>query len=685
MGEGSALALTKAVGALDWKDVSGAVEQVDNIKSLLEVTPRELRHAPEEMILKWLLKHLGSNTPVAVRLRRHAATWKLFELVFERTPVVVVAKVLANRKFIPVLQTVLRDLSDEKLWIGSAMPNVDDAIMADAGADTDPAKEIARENLSPSLAPGSTARLECAGAVLGSLGRLLALRGVGAAAGGVNFRAGVQQLEALFSLPADEMAPMLAPLLAAASLALSLGHPPPEGWAATFDQLWGLRAQRRGEAFAAATHLARGACLLLGGRPDLLPAAWAAPLRRFLVGAVVLPAARAHADGGGRLEALRIAVAVTADAAAAAAPLLFDLAAAAPLGAQQRRRVDWVHAAFRALEEPVRRLQQPFRNSTMRKMLATAKRYSKAPAMEDLRSVCRNYVLGEDGVDFLLATAVLDVDADVFLLGDDGGKLLDKVLKATSNSFSSDVSSFLSRLAESSAQARDLSSFVKRWLSVLDDSFNTHTSGFQQSATESSLATHELVSETVARLLEGSMTPSQLFSLLTWLEEQEGANSRSVLFILNAIADGLSSEEFVDSVGSSLFKAAWKRSVTGSHMMETKLWKIACKTVEWSSPEERDAIWTTAAPQLSTIFQDGGHDFADILEPFRFVLAVWLSSSPDGLQEAAAADLAFRGLDRMTEEMRQVISEDTNRQQSRMLALAEATSWMMYTVSGSIE
>lgn len=403
-------------------------------------------YASEEVALRWLLKSASATGASAAAadaetLRRWPLTWHILASLFRRIPLFTLAKTLAERRFVAVLQQTARDLDTRH------PPKKDD------GSAPKKRKKWQPPQFDLEELRGPRQRLVSASALFGALQALLAridaaktiIPSRQVALDAAHDRIGAEQIKSFFCTPAAEAMTLLAPLLRLCRLALVAGPggsaalTDPADWMATFSRLWDLHLQGPSDADEVATKLAVEGCdvldRLLDGDADadgtdadtakrraLATASvgadvrrrWAAGLQRFLTRSIVLPTRAAYLTRGDlrALEAAGEIASMTAASATAVPPVLLSLVLRAPrmlagavaAAATNRDNERWLQAAFDRICEPLHAceaeaLTPERRNAVLADLLdmAAGQKDKKSggggatttPALTSLQDICR--------------------------------------------------------------------------------------------------------------------------------------------------------------------------------------------------------------------------------------------------------------------------------------------------------
>lgn len=262
-----------------------------------------------------------------------------------------------------------------------------------------------------------------------------------------------------------------------------------------------------------------------------------------------------------------------------------------------------------------------------------------------LRSITSDFALE----DWNLLATVLELDANVFLLGNDGVALLKQLLDAITKASTSEswpeiqdkvVSTVLVPLMRDFAKARDLTGFIRHWYSQLlayEERRRDHEED-TFSAWEDEALQVEL-----GKLMEATLTIPQILQILDWLAEEVIQHPDAVCVILEAIARSLSGEEHVvDAVGLRLYHIMFDSSV--ADRLKTRYtwrrWRILSYTLKWIEywdVEKLAALWDENAKPFDsllrfanskTLLGSGSNQTSNIeaMEVLRFACNAWTAS-----------------------------------------------------------
>lgn len=680
--QGSSDGLIKAVRSLDQDSAESIPDTLSNLWSLLSNSISGPFHASEDLILRWLLKNMNGSAENAERFRRYPMAWRIMASVFRRIPLISLAKSLADRRFIPILQQTLKDISSrqtEALGASDASPDVE---MVDAGSAVLAKKrkrshetqfDLAKLRSSQGSLGAAEALLDALRTLIERLEPVLQTTSDGDAPSSVHM--GVEHVKSLFCSPAKDAIELLRPILSICDMSMQEHDSGPfenqAAWISTFATLWNLHLQSSSDAHEVAVSLYPIGCIALA-RMDrskdlvldpLVKATWTRDLRRFFIKNMILPAKAAFLNRK-NIEIIQAAADVTNFMPTASYPILFSLAVKTPHSTKdagaRKDHEDWTQTVFEIIEEPMRGADPTKRNQAMKIVLDTALESKASISLAGLRTVCRQYTLATGNMDLHLITRAVSLDVDAFLLSNEGHSLLDDILKQVTDLRNTELArladedpvNLIVALANGFAMGRDLSGFIKKWFQVLAACFKR---GTESSAITTALSSHEIV-DTVSSLLHSSINTKQLLSLLDWFESQETAtNPEAFLVVLDAISKGVTEEESADAVNLRVYEmiSKLKLKVLGDPM-KARWWRIVEDTVSRAIVEQAGVIWTKVDSHLKKALKEADLDDLATSAAFRCSSQFWLTNYPGGPHESEAAAMTCSLLKRLEKHMQQI-------------------------------
>lgn len=676
-------ALIKASRILDQSSAESVPDTLANLWHLLSGSRAGAYYAAEQLILRWLLKNMNGSSASAEQFRRYPMAWNVVACIFTRIPLFALPKSLADRRFVPILEQTLKELSNPRNEENASS----DAEMAD-GTSPPPKGDSKKRKRSPEIkfeleslrtAHGCLRTADC---LFLALEKLLAkLREVPVDAPS-NVRMGAEHVKSLFSSPAKEAVEILRPILSICDQALSEQESESAenrpSWITIFSGLWDLHLQSNSDATDVAVSLYPTGFIILAKMDrskglvvdPLVKASWRQALRRFFIKTMILPARAAFLNRKD-MGIIQEAVNMTSSLPTASSPVLFSLAVS-PSGTTddasgRKDREDWTQKVFEIVDEAMRTAETTRRNDAMKIVLDIALQSRASISLGSLREVCRQYTTENGAIDLSLVPRVADIDVDVFMISTEGQSLLDSIIGQITNmrdaeldaSTKTDLVKFVVSLAEGSAKARNLPWFIKKWTEVVSESLAKDE---DFTSVKGIWASEQLV-ETIADFVQPSINTSQLATLLEWLEGREGSCKKgSLLVVIDALTRGVTDEEFVDSVGTRLFDLTSKvklKNLDGS--MRARWWRIVERTVSQSEVDTVSALWKKVESDLKKALKK--EDLADppALAAFRCCTAFWLASCPKAALESETSAMAWTFLKRLQKDEQQASPSDSSR------------------------
>lgn len=621
-------------------------------------------HAPEEVALRWLLKNMyaaasGPASPEVEMLRRWPLTWNILACIFGRIPLFSLAKSLADRRFVAVLQQTAKELATATPAASGERSSRKRKRWQNAQMDLAALRE-------PQHCVVSAAALFEALRVL--LARLEDRQDGNSPSASLSFdHMGAEHIKSLFSLPAADANILLEPLLKTCRMALfsdetfgdfagtkanqSDKSDLPEAlkdrasWISIIATLWDLRLQGSTDAFEVANYLAPDGLLILGrlshistgslsvidGQLDPeLQRRWSVCLQRFFTNSLVLPArslflynkdvtvisiatfnASAKADVGGC-----IIRALTLLHLALKAPRLFSGSGAA--GGKGNDL--WLTAVFETIREQLMSPGIPLqtKNLALASLLDMASEHNVTLSIESLQEVCCGSGSPDDDqqTDWKLLASVALCNADVFLLSEKGKILLNRILTHLNSpdamldpSDTQYATSFLISLARGFANNRNISEFLVHWcagLAALD--YTGSLKGNQGAWLARDLRA------VVASSLQNSLTEEQLLSMIAQVEKSTGESSQHLsngkassssktvarLTIFDALSASVNRETLEDAVQTRMLDSIVGLDLS-SQLPSSILaiqWRLVRRTLTWVGFPEAERIWTAVKGHL---------------------------------------------------------------------------------------
>ncbi|KAK0389230.1 hypothetical protein NLU13_2805 [Sarocladium strictum] len=619
------MSLIKTVRSLDQNGPGEGGENLQLLWSQLSASVDSQFHAAEESSLRWLLKLMNGASPAAETMRRYPLSWTILECIFRRMPLLSLAKSLAFRKFVAVLQQTAIDLASPK----------------DLEATAKPGKRKRDSTITYELEHMKTtqARLQAATAVFKALHALLhRLDAVSS-----HDRIGAEHVRSLFCTSAAEMIKIVDPLFVVCGLVLDIEEPEEldssEEWITIISSIWDLHLQGDGDANEVAAHLLGDVLLLVRQLELIVDHAhafdtsrnrWISDIQSFLQKVITQPAKAAYISQ--RSQAI-VALALQTNSIRLhkIAPALYHVLTASSISSELRRRKgekEWIENVFNVIEEAVRNIQG--RESLLKSLLQRAAEKSTPIEVEHLRFVCREYALKNETRWDILALAVA-CDADVFQVTDSGKDLLKMVCSKllAESDFRGERYDSMTRVVGGILQgfrvSRDMPGFLKLWYEqmchaeVSSSSLQSPWFYVGQSSGEHSLSAS----------VEQYISPAQLLDVLDWVVAT-GVHKQALSVFLARVSEGVTSDSFADAVCNKIFEVSQllEDSKTTSWAMALR-WRTIARTLAWFPSDKRGEAWVSIHKSLSKILRKGEIESASSFEAFKCCCQAWSSMGPD--------------------------------------------------------
>lgn len=570
---------------------------------------------------------MNGTSPDAETMRRFPLTWTIIECVFQRIPLFSLAKSLADRKFITVLQQTLKDL---------AQP---------AKQPTKVGKRKRTEPISYSLEAlrSEDASLQTAAAVFRALAALFDRLNHTKTISGRD-QVGAEHLKSLFCTSASDAITFVAPAFSICERLLDSEAADIDGgerWPATIAAIWELHLQASSDPMDVASHLFAPCAAILSrlvgfgnrGQIDLaetLRGQWTNDVQSFLRRNLISPA-RETFFSTERLDTMARALEVSKSNVDQAGPVLYYLILNGPnkTSGNERRRhtLEWLKLVFKTIEQSIQ--DRNDRNELLETLLQQAIKHDAAIDVHDLRRICSSYAFANEDTDWTVLANVAKCDPSIFQSRGDGSELLqaicDRLAKATSKVIAKHraaMSDAVESVKTAFAARRDVPSYIQLWytqLSRAEDVTLTDSPWFS--------ADLKSTTEPGQSLIQTTMSAGQLSELIDWVDSQQPSHPQSVCVVLNAVTEGLKREAFVDIVGMRLFNLVWKRSrkAPGTALK----WRIVRHTLSWVNADNKALIWTDIKESIAKKLKAKHVDTPEALEAFKCCYEAWARMVPD--------------------------------------------------------
>ncbi|KAI5465513.1 Urb2/Npa2 family-domain-containing protein [Mariannaea sp. PMI_226] len=647
------LDLIKTVRGLDQNGPGENGENIQKLWTKLAASADGKFHAVEESSLRWLLKSMNGSSQPAETLRRWPLAWTILNCVFQRIPFFSLAKSLADRRFISVLQQTLKDISRPS-----------------TGAVSTGSSKRKRSTTKPYILEELKDQEGClmtGDALFKALKTLFdRLDSIVTQSPNEHDRIGAEHIRSLFCTTAAEAATLASLSLDICNGALENGDGDyvegRESWIETISSIWDFHLQGSDDTFEVATSLFPPSASILSRLEGLATATvfktheafrlkWSTDIQQFMHRTLILPA-RALFISRQQFEVVQQALEISKANTGVAAPSLYHFASGVTdyLGEGRLRKGngDWMKQVFKVVEHSIRTRDD--RDKLIQTILERAAKQSMLVDNDDLRFVCREYALSEGSTNWSLIADVSACDADVFQLSDDAASLLKDVCeRSTSSKLNDEESEAVSRVIGAIVQGfrttRDFPSFLKLWFQQLCK-VEKHKS---KTSPWFSVGNKQYGSDHFSTLVEKEMSPQQLVEILQWVETEK-SHTRALCLFLNSIAQGIQSEACTDAAGRKLFDLVSDVSKSSSTLTALK-WGVVSKTFSWISAKDRSEVWASTKKQLSKILAESPIDSRETFEAFKCCCQAWISMHPDGDYISEPAELVETFTARLAEEV----------------------------------
>lgn len=636
--------LVKLVRGLDQAGPGDNGENLEALWKSLVANPDTRFHAAEESTLRWLLKTMNGTTPAAETMRRYPLTWTLLDCVFCRIPLFSLAKSLADRKFVAVLQQSLKDISKPS---------------TEQPAKTSKRKREQTPTFSLDSLKSNEGCLYTAGSLLKAL-KSLVRRLQEATTSSSRDQIGAEHIRSLFCNAAVDAVNIVSPALGCCRLLLESGLSAIEGsefWLKTISDIWDMHLQANADQIEVAIHLFTPSSIILAKLEEAdslqLQSQWKSDLEAFLQQNLIVPARTAYLNRED-FDSISQALEVSRSRIECSGPVLYALASSAveAVLAKERRRhlTEWMKRVFQAIEGCIR--SHDDRSELIQKLLRQAIRQSSPVDVKDLRQICKRYGIGADGTNWPVLASIATCDPDTFQPSGDGSELLTAVCERIAGDATKGddedqkaMLDVISGIMHGYVGRRDVTSFLKLWFSELckaEEASTPQSPWFMLTLKESKKST-------TSSIIEREMSPQQLSDVIQWVQTENKSCPNALAVIFDAIAQETQKERYVDAVGLKLFEVLWP--VCRKDKEISLKWRVARRTIGWAKPEDRLTVWTEIKSQMSKTLQKRPIEAADTFEAFKCCCQTWDYLTPDGKPVADVTKLVEDFTNRLASEL----------------------------------
>ncbi|KID86573.1 Nucleolar 27S pre-rRNA processing protein [Metarhizium guizhouense ARSEF 977] len=645
--------LIKTVRGLDQNGPGDDGQNLQQLWNFLAAAADNQFHAAEESSLRWLLKSMNGTSEAAETLRRYPLTWTILDRVFQRIPLFSLAKSLADRKFMAVLQQTLKDVSKP---VGST-------------EQTTPTKRKRSTHIAYSVDALRSINgcLETAQTLFIAVKSLLN-RLDNTLETFSRDKIGAEHIRSLFCTSAVDATAIVAPAFKICENLLSSDvHDQIKGcddWIQTISSVWDLHLQGTDDVVNVAIYLFRPASVILANVGpfssanraqvrDSLKEKWSSDMQTFMHRNFALPGRGAFINHR-TLEAFTTALEVCKGIIHLAAPALYFIASStykdvADSGLR-KDNVAWIKETFQAVELAITRRQD--RHILMESILEQALGNSAPVGVDDLRRVCRDYALQDDGTRWSLVSKIAQCETDVFQISDNGIELrkeiCDRIIKEDNDERNKKaIVEVIGATQDGFRTHRDLPSFLRLWFQQLSD---TERQNFRADSAWITFLQERSQKDSLTSIIETEMSPQRLNEVVAWVKENSSKhNPQATVLFASTVAQSLHSEQYVDAIGRQLFDLV--EGLKASTPLTALRWRVVSMTVSCVAPDERQGVWGAVKKRLTKALEKSPILSAEAYEAFRCCYEIWDSVSPDGPWVEEPAGLAEAFTKRLAVEM----------------------------------
>ncbi|PNY23657.1 Nucleolar pre-ribosomal-associated protein 2 [Tolypocladium capitatum] len=623
--------LIKTVRGLDQTGPGSDGENLQLLWRSLAAASDGKFHAAEESCLRWLLKSMSGSSQGAETLRRYPLAWTILDCVFQRIPLFSLAKSLADRKFIAVLQQTLKNVSTP---------------VAASGSPTSPKRKRTPALIYALVDLKTQDRcLDTARAVFGTLKSLLR-RLEDPEMSLSRDKIGAEHIKSLFCTSSTDAAMMVASAFAVCGNLLTSGTcdkvEGAQDWIESISTIWDLHLHGSDDTLDVATHIFKSSSTILSmigvfhsshemEIPETLKCRWRVDLERFMHRNFILPGRAAFVNRR-VFEPFEKSLQVSEDIIQQSAPALYFLSSGVSSlmaeGDLRKDNVEWIKKIFQAVEKVIRGRSD--RSALMQTILDQAIQRSTPVDLDDLRRVCREYALQGAETDWDLVAKVAACEPDVFQLSEDGVDLRREICNRTVKHKTSEsdykaISGVIGAIMDGFRTRRDFPGFLELWYEQLCEAER------QKLVSKSpwfEVARRKTPKQGLDTFIEAEMSVQQLLGVIAWVETKNPkSHPHSICVFSSTIAQALGSQSFVDAVGRRLFDlVAPASSSSGTAALK---WRVVSKTISWTTQDERLEVWSAVKDRLSKILKTAPLMSGETFEAFKCCYQAWDSMSPD--------------------------------------------------------
>jgi nucleolar pre-ribosomal-associated protein 2 len=579
---------------------------------------------------------MNGSSSESETLRRYPLTWKILGQVFQLIPLFSLAKSLADRRFVAVLQRTLKEASEPSK---ESTPKPGKRKRPAA-----PGYSLDELKAPDGCVHSGQAIFEALELLLGRFNNV-SLRSS-------HDRIGAEHLMSLFCSPATEAKATVVPLLSICGLFLKSGSQESisgwETWLETISLVWSLHLQSVDDTLIVATDLFPHAAAILtklkGQSFHDMEAVMDEPKKRWIPDVqelmrryLILPARTAYLSRQDTEPVVR-ALEVSGKTQVSG-PALY-LMAANTTGLLTQSGISqgndpWMKKVFQLI---ISDLRGPIdeRLSTVKSIIRLARELKMPVDVEDLRTACNTYALLDGVTEWGFVADVAHCDPDVFHTGEAGEEFLQEICrriaeeKKASNHHEA-LADTVAAIIKSFSSARRFGLFLQLWLEQMCEaekkSQESNSPWFNVGRKVSSIPSLQLQ-------IEKELTTRQLLGVLDWIQARQEFPQAWSLW-LSTLVQGIRTDEFKQAISPTLFTLASRIEGSPSAVYALR-WRVFSKGVTWLPSDQRDAKWEILKASLSKILKKNALESAETFEAFKCCCQIAVAMIPDGkyLKEA---------------------------------------------------
>ncbi|KAI2626672.1 Urb2/Npa2 family-domain-containing protein [Hypoxylon sp. NC1633] len=649
------LALIRAVRTLDEDKTVALPDRIQRLWALLSETRSTRLHGVEENILRWLFKHMSSNTDDAEHVRRYPLTWSILSHIFSKIPPQSLGRSLASLRFVSVLHQTLGDI------ITARREPVETPAQTN-GVGPDKTKKRKRNDECPSDIDQLRTPEGCISSATQVFTALSSLLDQGchcANSTASERKIGAEHIKSLFSFNKEETRDIAARLILTCDRSLSiLDHgisQAQESWIGIVSNLWSLRLHNKDDSLEFTRHMYVPVCSILtrlrgiaGVTPVQVASVtakglWIRQLEQFLSAYFIRPA-RHKFTIDGNVWVLKTALNFSKRNRCGSVIVTWDVAARTPRDSSDPKskaeHSSWAQSVFETFLEAVQDISDiSDRDHTIVQLLDTAIQTKSVPSTAALRALCREHTVMSNQINWSLVAKIVACDADVLLMDD---TLTDDVFNRITSHPSQDstaskiiVTEIILPLEDAFAKARNFSGFILKWYDCLCKS---------SKALGQTIWLEPEIRQRLARILQSALTSAQLLRVLETLDTPD-ANAEALLIVVDGLSEGITDDGFIQNTDSRIFDIVVKNKAYDdlSHSESSLRWRIAGRMASWATSDGVERLYAELEPDFKSILERIRSETAasdpETLEALSCCYKLWLASYPGGKYEADLARL----------------------------------------------